>query len=69
MGSKLADKLHYCSLLEKDIPDSYCYEIYTVCLHLLVKDDLEDAIDTTRAKEVCENCSNNQYLTNKQVGL
>ena len=49
-----------CPLLERIIDACYCYEINSVVYGLIKPEAIGDEIDRGKAKDICDNCKNNQ---------
>jgi len=51
---------YMCPLLERIIDACYCYEINSVVYGLIKPEAIGDEIDRGKAKDICDNCKNNQ---------
>jgi len=56
----VADVMLHCPLLNKDIPDSHCYDINQVALGLCIPELVNNETDRETAWPVCSTCENIQ---------
>lgn len=50
----------YCPILNKEISDSYCYEINSVAFGLCKPSLIDNVTDRKTAETICEKCPNKQ---------
>ena len=54
------DLEYYCPLLKEEISESYCYEINSVAFGLCKPSLIDNIIERSAARAVCEKCKNRQ---------
>ena len=57
----MEDREYNCPLLNREIDEGYCYDIYSVALKVIKPETLDDEVDRDLAYSTCLKCEHKPY--------